>query len=121
MGLFVKNGPRYEDSQCIGSSAVMESLPLLGNAQQSGESISKTLGTLSNAFKVDNKREAMSFVLMAPSYHRKEALSLLNGMCLHPTQDAEIFERAKQDAMKRASIVCRDATNACFELLHDAG
>ncbi|KAG5495237.1 hypothetical protein JKF63_02292 [Porcisia hertigi] len=121
MGLFSLNGPKFEEEDSFGAAAVMESLPLRSNKCMTTESISQALGIFGNAYKVTNNREAMSVMLMMPRYHQKEALDVLNGMWLHPTEDADEFAVAKAQTLHRSSLMSRDATSMLFELVHKAG
>ncbi|KAF5222614.1 Mitochondrial-processing peptidase subunit alpha [Trypanosoma cruzi] len=121
MGLFMLNGTKFEDEKNTGAAAVFESLPLRSNQIFTGREISEALGSLGNAFKVTNNKEAMSVMLMMPRYHQKDGLELLNAMCLHPTRDEVEFQIAKEKTGERAGLHHRDATSVCLELVHEAG
>ncbi|RNF00301.1 mitochondrial processing peptidase alpha subunit [Trypanosoma rangeli] len=121
MGLFMLNGTKFEDETNTGAVAVFETLPLRSNQILTGREISEALGSLGNAFKVTNNKEALSVMLMLPRYHQRDGLELLNSMCLHPTQDEAEFYIAKEKAAERALLHCRDATSVCLELVHEAG
>lgn len=121
MGLFTLNGTKFEDESSAGSAAVFESMPLRSNSLCTGKEVSETLGMFGNAFKVTNNKEAMCVMLMLPRYHQKDGLELLNAMCLHPTRDPAEFDIAKQKTLERSSLLSRDATSMCFELVHEAG
>lgn len=121
MGLFTLNGTKFEDETNAGAAAVFESMPLRGNQIYTGQEISQALGMFGNAFKVTNNKEAMSVMLMLPRYMQTEGLEMLNAMVLHPTRDPAEFDIAKQKTLERSSILSRDATSMCFELVHEAG
>lgn len=121
MGLFTLNGTKFEDATNAGSAAVFESMPLRSNQLYTTKEVSETLGMFGNAFKVTNNKEAMCVMLMLPRYHQKDGLELLNAMCLHPTRDPKEFDIAKQKTLERSSLLSRDATSMCFELVHEAG
>eukprot|EP00331_Platyophrya_macrostoma_P030986 CAMPEP_0176436766 /NCGR_PEP_ID=MMETSP0127-20121128/18181_1 /TAXON_ID=938130 /ORGANISM="Platyophrya macrostoma, Strain WH" /LENGTH=480 /DNA_ID=CAMNT_0017820183 /DNA_START=43 /DNA_END=1485 /DNA_ORIENTATION=+ len=120
VGLFSLNATKFETAETAGAAAVLETLPLRGNALMSSEEISQTLGTLGNAFKCSNNKEAMGTLLMAPRYHARECLQLLNGMCLNPTKDNKVFDEAKALTNEKSQFADRDATRVCFELTHQA-
>ncbi|KEG06033.1 mitochondrial processing peptidase alpha subunit [Trypanosoma grayi] len=121
MGLFMLNGTKFEDETSAGAAAVFESLPMRSNQIYTGREMSRAIGALGNAFKVTNNKEALSVMLMVPRYHQKDGLELLNAMCLHPTQDEEEFQIAKEKTHERALLYSRDATSMCLELVHEAG
>lgn len=121
MGLFTLNGAKFETEESSGSAAVFESMPLRCNRLMTTPEISETLGMLGNAIRVINNKEALGVMLMVPGYHCKEGLGLLNAMVLHPTQDPNEFELAKQRALERSSLAMRDGMSMCLEMLHEAG
>ncbi|CCW63667.1 unnamed protein product [Phytomonas sp. EM1] len=121
MGLFMLNGSKFEDPSNVGAAAVFESMPLCSNQLLSGKEVSEALGMFGNAFRVTNNKEAMCVMLMLPRYHQKDGLELLNAICLHPTQNPTEFEEAKAKTLQRATLMERDASGMCFELVHEAG
>lgn len=120
VGLFVLTGPRYEDVNSFGASAVLDSLLLKGNARVPQSELSHDLGLIGNNIRVANHRECMCFTVMAPRYHAEAALDILEAVALHPTEDPAVFEQGKALAAERLNVVNRDATRCCFEMIHQA-
>lgn len=119
-GVFTLNATKFETESTRGAAAILESLPLRGNAIHSQEDVCQLLGTLGNAYKTTNNKEAMGTMIMTPRYHAQEGLEILNGMCLQPSHDPKVFREAKEMTRERASVADRDATKVCFELIHQA-
>lgn len=119
IGVFTLNAAKFEGPSTYGAASILEALPLRGNSLHTKEEISRSIGCMGNAFKVMNNKEGMGVMLMTPRYHAREGLRLLNGMCLHPTQDKELFEMTK-DQLKGVALTDRDGTRICFELIHNA-
>lgn len=120
LGVFSLNATKFENEHTAGSAAILESLPLRGNEVHGVEDIGKILGSLGNAYKVSNNKEAMGTMVFAPRYHVREGLQLLNGMCLRPTKNVELFNEVKELVRERTRTADRDATKVCFELIHKA-
>ena len=121
VGLFTSCAPSNESKGSYGSSAIFESVPLYGNKIHSSQHISKFLETTGNSFKCINVKECLGFMTMVPRYHTDDALSMLTGMALHPLDDADLFQRGKENLAITADLFDRDATRVVFEQVYTAG
>lgn len=113
-------GPRWETDADFGCSNVMEALPLKSNALIEQPRLSRAIGAMGNSIKMQNHKECLSYLLMAPRYHVREALQVLNAVTLHPTKDEKVFAEALEQTQLLSQMFARDATRCCFEYIHQA-
>lgn len=116
------NNSSNSNNNTLGSAAVFEHFPFCKNLLYSEAEVANTIGVFGNAFRVVNNKEALGILLMCPQQQLKEALSLLNGMALHPDiHNAQEFEIGKEKVKQRFALQSRDASSILFNKVHEAG